>query len=278
MKKILFPTDFSKASLNAFRYALELANTFDAEIITLHVYELPIMDHGMEFNVAPYLLETYNIFELGHFENFKGQIPLLRNLADDHNLSHIKISNILLEGDLQANILATIKEEHIDYVVMSTKGSSGLEEVFLGSTTAKIMTSTKAVVLGIPESSRFEPIKRIGFMTHFQEDEIRPLQKVIAIAKSFGARVDCLYVRIDDKVSDVVQANWELNFKDEVTFNIIENQHVEAAILDYVQANQVNMLAMLNHKHGFFESLFHESRTRKMAYHTKVPLLALHED
>ncbi|MDZ4331458.1 MAG: universal stress protein, partial [Flavobacterium sp.] len=38
MKKILFPTDFSEVSKNAFIYALKLADSIDAEIITMHVY------------------------------------------------------------------------------------------------------------------------------------------------------------------------------------------------------------------------------------------------
>jgi nucleotide-binding universal stress UspA family protein len=45
MKKILFPTDFSETSNNAFVYALQLAKNIDAEVVTLHVYELPVVDY-----------------------------------------------------------------------------------------------------------------------------------------------------------------------------------------------------------------------------------------
>ena len=38
MKKILFPTDFSDVATNAFMYALNVANLFEAQILTLHVY------------------------------------------------------------------------------------------------------------------------------------------------------------------------------------------------------------------------------------------------
>ncbi|MGK4568573.1 universal stress protein [Flavobacterium sp. 3HN19-14] len=279
MKKILFPTDFSKASLNAFRYALELAHSCDAEIITLHVYMVPAIDQGAEFGAAPYLLETYDILEMSNFENFKGKVPLLHTIAEEQGKGDVCISNVLKEGDLVSNILELIKAEHIDYVVMSTKGASGIEEIFLGTVTAKIMTSTKAVVLGIPESAVFQPVKRIGFATHFKADEVKSLKRVISIAENFNARVDCIYVRTPgDKVNEVVIADWELNFKDKVTFNIIENASVESAIIDFTMSNGINMLAMFNHRHGFFESLFHESRTKKMAYHTHIPLMVMHED
>ena len=279
MKKILFPTDFSNASLNAFKYALELAHSCDAEIITLHVYEFPPIDQGADFGIAPYLLETYDILEMSNFENFKGQVPILRKIAEEQEKSDIRISNVLKEGDLVSNILQIIKEEHIEYVVMSTKGASGMEEIFLGTVTAKVMTATKAIVLGIPEAAVFAPVKRIGFATHFNADEIKALQRVIDIADKFDARVDCIYVRTPgDKVKDVVIADWEHNFKDKVTFNIIENKDVETAIIDFVTANQIDMLAMFNHRRGFFEGLFHESRRKKMAYHTSIPLMALHDN
>lgn len=44
MKKILFPTDFSDNSNNAFVYALKLAEKLQAEVITLHVYQFPVLD------------------------------------------------------------------------------------------------------------------------------------------------------------------------------------------------------------------------------------------
>ncbi len=274
MKKILFPTDFSAASLNAFTYALELADSLGAEIITLHVYQLPVMDYD---GVPPYLLETYNVFELGNFENFKGQVPVLRNLAIEKGLEHITISNILLEGDLVYNILNTAKTENIDLIVMSTKGASGLEEVFMGTVAAKILTSAEAVVLAVPETAVFSPIKKIGYALQFSEEDRVALRKVIDTAKAIGAAVECVHVDTpDDKAKEVVVADFELLFQNDTTFHVVEGNDVESAITDFAASNNIDVLAMLSHRRGFFESLFHHSRAKKMAYHTKMPLLAFH--
>jgi len=75
MKKILFPTDFSEASINAFIYALKLADSIKGEIITLHVYDLPQVGYS---NVPGVLNEIYDLIELGNFENYKDQVPFLR--------------------------------------------------------------------------------------------------------------------------------------------------------------------------------------------------------
>jgi len=76
MKKILFPTDFSENSKNAFVFALHLAKSIHAEIITLHVYQYPQVNY-MEIPV--YLPEMYEVTDLTHFENYKGHITCTAN-------------------------------------------------------------------------------------------------------------------------------------------------------------------------------------------------------
>lgn len=278
MKKILFPTDFSATSNNAFIYALKLAENIGAEVITLHVYELPIMD--MSFVDVPiYQAEVYQTLELNNFENYKDQIPILRKIAEENQLGHIKISNVLLEGDLVNNVIQTINDDHIDYVVMGTNGASGLKEIFFGSVTASVMTGSRAFVLGIPEASVYEPIKKIGFATQFNIEELDALRKLLPIAKGFKAEIECIYVKTPgSEVNEVIIADWKLIFKEEkVTFHTIESKDVEDTITDFIALHNINMFAILHHKRGFWESLFHTSLTKKLALHLKVPLLALHD-
>ena len=47
MKKIVVPTDFSDVAQNALIYALELAKAFGAELLLVHTYELPIIEHQL---------------------------------------------------------------------------------------------------------------------------------------------------------------------------------------------------------------------------------------
>lgn len=277
MKKILFPTDFSETSNNAFVYALQLAKNLNAEVITLHVYELPMVDY---INVPAYLADIYETVEMSTFQNYKGQIPILRDIAAQHKLDDIKISNVLMDGDLVSTILQLIKEEDVDYVVMGTKGATGLKETFLGSSTGSVMTDSKAIVLGIPEQSTYRPIKRITFTTRFRDKDRKALRKVVEFAKGFGAHVDCIYIKSSKSdVKEVVIADWKLHFPEsEVTFYIIESNDVEQSILDFTEQNNTDVLAMLHYKKGFFEGLFTKSLTKKLAFHIKIPLLAMNED
>ena len=95
MKKILFPTDFSETANNALLYALSLAESQDATVYVLHVYELPIINGGIS---AGLVQNVYDTVKFGQFENFKDNIPQLRKIAEENGL---KIYNATRGGKLE---------------------------------------------------------------------------------------------------------------------------------------------------------------------------------
>lgn len=278
MKKILFPTDFSQNANNAFVYALKWAEKYEAEIITLHVYELPILDMSY-VDVPIYQAEVYQSIEMASFENFKDQIPILRNIASQHELSHIPISNILLNGDLVSNILQIVKKEYVDFVIMGTTGANGFKGMFLGSNTASVMSGTDTYVIGVPEKALYQPITKIAFATQFTTEELDSLRRLIPIAKKFDAQIECVYIQNEtNAVNEIVIADWKVIFKEEnVRFHIIQSNDVQESILTFINQHHINLLTISKHKRGFWESLFHSSLTEKLLNNVQIPLLVLHD-
>ncbi|WP_322971317.1 universal stress protein [Faecalibacter sp. LW9] len=179
MRKILFPTDFSETANNAFLYALSLAESQDAMVYVLHVYELPIINGGLS---AGLIQNVYDTVKLGQFENFKDNIPQLRKIADEHGLGHIPMKFILEEGNLLYILRETISEENIDFVVMGTKGNTGFEKMIFGSNTINAMTSLKVPILSVPNHIEFKGIKNLGFTTVFNEKDKDALYYLCEIA------------------------------------------------------------------------------------------------
>ncbi len=278
MKKILFPTDFSEKANNAFIYALKWAEKYEAQIITLHVYDLPIIDMSY-VDVPIYQAEVYQSLELNSFENFKDQIPVLREIAAKHSLEHIPISNVLLSGDLVSNIIQLVESENINFVIMGTSRASGFKEMFLGTNTASVMTGSDACIIGIPDDSHFRDIKRICYTTQFSDEEQEALRKLLPIAEKFNAEIECIYIQTDEnEVKDVIVANWKLLFEPhKVSFNTIKSNNVEDSILNFIKDNNVDVLAVAKHKRGFWDSLFHASLTKKLAMNIHIPLLVIHD-
>ncbi|HRP54789.1 universal stress protein [Agriterribacter sp.] len=49
----------------------------------------------------------------------------------------------------------------------------------------------------------------------------------------------------------------------------------ENAIEQYINTNGIKLLAMVTYQRSFFERLFYPSISKKMSYHTKIPLLVI---
>jgi nucleotide-binding universal stress UspA family protein len=278
MKQILFPTDFSEAADTAFVYALQFADSYNAEIVILHVYDLPIVETPP---LPESTKEIFDIVEMNQFESFRDQLPELHKIAERRGLGHVKMRNMLLYGDLIYNINKVCKDEEIDLIVMGTKGATGLKETFLGSSTASVMANTIVPVLGIPSEAEYHPIKNIAFSTQYKDKDSHSLRQTLELARKFGAYTHCLYIKgaedpedIEDRVNE-----WKIFYRDEkIDFLNIDGGDIEHAMLDFTESQKVDLLVMRTHKRSFFESLFHKSLTKKMAYHSKVPLLVFHDE
>jgi len=274
MKKILFPTDFSDVSQNAFIYALKLAEVLNAEIITLHVYAV---DSPQFIDISAYLQKIYGRKELRDFENYKDEIPVLRSIAEANNLSHVPIKNVLIQGNLIAEILKFSKNEQIDIIVTGTKGITQLRQIFFGTTTTKIMDEAQTSVLAIPGKCQFQPIDKILFTTRYHIDDIEILKKVNDLAKLLNAHVDCLNIKPAHKAyNDDFIVDFKNVFKDQnVAFHSVISDDVEGAILNFIQQNQIKMIAVHTRHKGFFEKLFQVSLSKKLAIDINIPLLSV---
>jgi nucleotide-binding universal stress UspA family protein len=276
MKKILFPTDFSEVSKNAFIYALKLAESINAEIVTMHVYQLPQANY---VNVAEYLHEIYDVTELSNFENYKDEVPILRKIAEANNLGHIKISHVLILGNLVPEIKKITENENFDFVVMGTKGATGLKETFFGTIATKVMNDVKASVLAIPEHCKYHPIEKILFITQYKPEDTGSFERVLSLSKIFHAQIDCLRVASPHhEVKDDTREDWKVLVENnEVTFHSIKGEDVEGIILNFIDLHKINLIAMHVYHRNFFEKLFEISLSKKLAFHINVPILAIHE-
>jgi nucleotide-binding universal stress UspA family protein len=276
MKKILVPIDFSETSDNAFIHALEMANVLNGELILLHTFDLPIVDN--QFFPENYI-DLYNTVELSEFEHFKDKIPALRTIAEQRNLGKIKLSHMLLEGDLIYNIKNAVKKESIDFVVMGTNGATGWKEFFIGTNTGSVITDIAVPVLSVPVEAKYQKIDNICFTTRFRDKDKDALRIVLNIAKKVNAHVKCLYVKTYySDVTEMTYTEWKEIFTNEpVQFFVIPSENVKQTIQDFIIEQGIDVLSMLTYKRGFFEDLFSQSLTQKLSYKLTTPILAFHE-
>lgn len=276
MKTILFPTDFSKVSLNAFSFALHLAKKIQAKIITLHVYEIP----GPAFvDYHEYIMEIYEIEDWDKFDNFKGEVPKFRAIAEKEQLEQVEILHILKKGSVIETILEVSETENIDFIVMGTKGATGLKEVFVGTITQKTMNNSKVPIVAIPENYKYKPLKKILFLTEYKLSQLPPLKEVHNLALLFNAHIDVLQVSLENKDQDITFSNKWTNERpnSDVKFHLIHSNNSENSIFDFIALQNIDCVVVLIHHYSFFEKLFKNSVSKTLAYHLELPLLSVYD-
>jgi nucleotide-binding universal stress UspA family protein len=277
MKKILVPIDFSETSENAFVYALEMAKSYNAQLLLLHTFDLPFVDNQvLAFNYA----EIYDSLEVINSNQFEEELSKLNLIAKKQNAGHIITSHIMMSGDLVQNIREIVPLEGIDFVVMGTNGATGWFDSFIGTTTTSVISDVAVPVLSVSNEAKFSKMETIGFTTLYREEDMHALKEVLAIAKKMGAKVKCLYVKTSDSnfIGEAIDY-WESHFENEkdLEFFIIPSEDVESTIEDFIVNQGIDVLAMVTHKKNFFAQWFTASTTQKMSQHSKTPILAIHE-
>jgi len=278
--RILFPTDFSEAADHAFIYALNVADKIGGEITTVHVYDVP---HVRAAHLRHTMRKVYDSIALEQFENYKDHIPHLREIASNNNMQHIRVNHAMEEiskhGIVQTIVNAGRKAK-ADFIIMGTTGASGLKEVFLGSVAAEVLENATAPVLAIPLKAKFDGhINKIAFATLYVEGDKGALKSTLKFAKKVGAKVMCVHVDTSHtepyskRMEDFIE---EFKDSDNLEWEVVDNTSVEEGLVDFVDDNDIDILAMYIKKRNFIEELFTYSLTKKMANHLAVPVFGLH--
>lgn len=277
MKHILLPTDFSENSWNAIKYAIQL---FKNDICTFHLLNTytPVI-----YNVE-YVLGYPAQFGLGDAirntsqENLNELVEKISETFED-NPNH-KFRTLARFDTLISGIKEFLLETNTHLIVMGTKGATGAKEVLFGSNTVHVFKEIKCPVLAIPSDFDFERPHEILFPTDLEIDyntfQIEIL-KQIAIANN--TRVNALYVSEGNDLTFKQinnQLALETQFQDaSYLFHHFESMNVTDAINHFQIKSKINLLAMANNKHSFFENLFFKSKLNQIGFHLKVPFLVI---
>lgn len=275
MKRILVSTDFSSCAANALDFAVQSAIILKAEVTLLHVFDVTGYIYpdtvGADIDYRQSMLDEVN-----------DKLSVLKNkikMEDDFT-----VSTTVYEGNVTEGILRTIEDLGSDFIVMGTLGASGLKEKLIGSETATIIGKSKVPVLAIPGEYRWKKPEEILLATNYFEEDPVILDFLFEFAYQFGANVNAIvFTSNEDKAIVVVEHtkrafDYERMLREQYrveSFSVKEllGDEFEDTLAEYVDQNKIDLLAMVTHKRSFLNRLLHPSITKRISYHTKIPLL-----
>ena len=269
MKTILVPTDFSKPANNAALYAIHLAEEINAKVLLYHVYDFPI---GIAGDVAV-PLSTPDQLQ-------KSSEHLLKKAATRlQKISTVEIKYKAKMGSIVDKILE--EEDNATYVVMGMQGAGKLTELLVGSITTAVLKKTKRPILVIPEKAKYVKPRKIVLATDYDPTiNVNSLKSLKLFTRLLHAEILIVNVRnkkaLVTKENTIVENTMEIGLKGAHHYYYYSDKdNLVEGINEFVTIKNADLIAIIPHKYSFFNNLFHKSVSKKMVFHTKLPLLAL---
>ena len=198
IKLILCPVDFSEFSATAYRYALSVAEHYQAKLVVQHIVELwRYPSAGFAASASLYDEFCQSLCENGkeHLQEF------VKNYARDGT----QLELVVHQGMAPDSILSFAQAKKADVIVMGTHGQRGYDRLMLGSVTDRVMRSASCPVLVVrnpprelmatdTEGRHVHLLRQILFCTDFSENSELALNYAISATEEYDAELTLLHV------------------------------------------------------------------------------------
>lgn len=261
MTTVIVPVDFSDTSLHAARYA--------AQLLVGHYGVTMILYHG--YSKTSEAAEAEASLEALKSDLMKLYIVKIETLAHQ-------------EDDFVAGLERAARHRRADLVIMGITGKSSLAQVFFGSNTLKMAETKACPVLIVPENAPFTPIRNVMLTSDFKNTlTSTPSEPIKDFLNVFNPQLHIVNVDKDHYIS--LTENYETE-KQELKkmfeayrpeFYFMRLFDIDEALNMFAEKMDIDLIIAIQKNHSFIEKMLKESRTKKLAYHSKVPILVMHE-
>lgn len=272
MKKILVPTDFSQEALYALRVAASLAKRFQAEIFLLHMLDMPfsLIDPvgGEPKNKFP---EAIFYMKLAHKK--------FSDLLQEDFLKGVQVTEAVQFNYTFKGITAFATEKDCDLVVMGSHGTSGFQDVFVGSNSEKVVRSSEKPVLIIKKDMPEFKIDKILLAIDKEIDNRNSLKKAMNFAELMNAELHLLFVNTPNNfvTSKQAYADLKVNLNPEdlqqLKTHIYNDINIEEGILNFAEELNPDIIAVSTHGRKGLAHFFNGSISEDVANHATRPVL-----
>ena len=262
MKDVIIPIDFSETSLNAARYAADmLSGKPEAHVILYHMFS----DQKESETAGQYL------------ESLKAE---LEQKGAGSNIETVKEY-----GENLIDSLGRLAyQKTAELIVMGISEKDEWKQLLMGSNTLKMADQNVCPVMIVPPVSKYSGIKNIALTSDFKNVETTtPVLAIKTIMEMFNATLHVVnvdnehYVSLTDEYlaeRGKMQAMFA-EFNPE--FYFIGMNDFYDAIEQFSKDRNIDLLIIIPKNHSFINRLFSASHTKKLAFHSSVPILAAHE-
>lgn len=275
MKAILYATDYSQNSIAALKMAYLIAKKFEAKLIVMHVFDIPI---SLASPVSMTYLKKEKRLLIEHTTKLKRFCEeQLSNILDE-GMTTLPVHE---DGSVHDGILEKAFELNVDLIVVGTKGTSQIKELILGSIPKALIKKSSFPILAVPEKAVVTSIKNIVYATDFEQADIFAIKRLVKIAEIFNAEIIVVHITSQKEYAGPDQMEWfkemvqeKVTYKN-LKFELIISDTIFEALVQYLVDSNAHLLVMLERKEStFYQRYLETDMVKKMVKNTNVPLLS----
>jgi len=277
-KPLLVPVDFSENAKIATEYAAQIAADTQRDVHIIYI----MTDHTNRFANATWNKDLIEPLIQEALKNMEEMLVPIRA-----KYPSVNFTTSTRDGVLGEQLLSEAKNEKYSAIVMGTKGSSGLDSVFIGSNAYDVIKTTETPVLTVPKSITTYTKNNIGLLCNFKNGELEVLKQAIAL---FGNTFHLQLIHINKTDEDVETVDQKLRSWidriiqetgiDDISYTVKSpayyikyKETIAHAIQQILIDESVDILLVTKGRKNFFNYIFSENITKELAFQSKIPNL-----
>jgi nucleotide-binding universal stress UspA family protein len=275
MKTIIIPTDFSPIATNAMNYGVDMAKAINANIILVHVYQVPV-------SMTDVPVVVVSVDELK--KEAEERLADLKASVEHITSGKLKIYTEARLGDVVDELEDLCNKIKPIAVVMGTKGASGIERAMFGSVTLTAIRHLNWPVICVPPGKEFgQGIRKIGFACDFKKVvETTPIHLIKDFIKEFNAELHVLNVDYENRRFKPETPEQSLMLHTMLedanpSYHFIEQKDIEDGINEFAEKNNLDLIIAIPKKHKLLEGIFKPSSTKQLVFESHIPVMCVHE-
>lgn len=268
MKTILAGTDFSASSLNACRYAALLSEKLSCKLVIFNLYQTPVYhsNAGLVGISLPAIKSESR-------DRLDGVVKALQS-----DFPGLRINGLLSPYALTKELDDFTSRHQVAAVVMGLESKSKISKFIYGTHGVSLGGKIPAPVIIVPDKykdHRWETVVlAVDNKEKLKKEALKDIEKMVKTAQ---LRLDFLHVRTPDEVLGPGKSGSLKLGRASVQVSVQPAVSIEAGVQKYCRSKEADMVAIISRKHSVFYNLFNESVTKRVAFASRVPVMALHE-
>jgi nucleotide-binding universal stress UspA family protein len=287
--RILAAVSFTKGSLHALNYALDLVKHKACDIELIHCIS-DLVDRNEVLRDFDELTWESERIPLRQELEKKRELQcnaLKVELAEKFSQYDFSFTSHIMKGYVDDVIVSYCNSYNPHLIIMGATRVEGSVMELLGSITSDVIARSKAPIIAVPPLAT--PLSankshNILYLTNFKASDFASLHQLIERVIPSGCTIHCAHYchtrpdKWDESRMNELQQYCTETYRNQAIncSSIIGNNFLESTD-KFIATHQIDLIVMTREKRNTISQLFHPDITQKLLFHSHIPLLIFNE-